>query len=263
MSEETPLDRAHAAMEAAPQDDAARLRFFERLADVELFLLLSKEAAEDKIAPEVFDLSDHRFVLVFDTEERLSQFVGKPAPYAALSGRIIASMLGDQGIGLAVNLEVAPSSILIPPEALGWLTETLTHAPDEIAARAESFEPPKGLPEVLLTALDQKLSTAAGLAKSAYLVGVTYDSGGKGHLLGVVDALDAAQGALAKAVSEALTFSGIEAGALDVAFFASSDPVAAQLARVGLRFDLPELEQPRAYTPVMPGSDPDNPPKLR
>ncbi|MCW8842118.1 MAG: SseB family protein, partial [Rhodobacteraceae bacterium] len=245
MSEQTPLDRAHAAMEAMPQDDAARLRFFERLADVELFLLLSKEAEDDKIAPEVFDLSDHRFVLVFDTEARLSEFVGKPAPYAALSGRIIASMLADQEIGLGVNLEVAPSSILIPPEALGWLTETLTHAPDEIAARAEVFESPAGLPEVLLTALDQKLATATGLAKSAYLVGVTYDTGAKGHLLGFVNAVEAAQGALAKAVSEALTFSGIEAGALDVGFFASSDPVAAQLARVGLRFDLPEPEQPR------------------
>ncbi len=263
MSEETPLDRAHAAMEAAPQDDAARLRFYERLADVELFLLLSKEAAEDKIAPEVFDLSEHRFVLVFDTEERLSQFVGKPAPYAALSGRIIAAMLGGQGIGLAVNPEVAPSAILIPPEALGWLTETLTHVPDEVAARAESFEAPVGLPEVLLTALDQKLATAVGLATYAYLVGVTYDTGAKGHLLGIVDAVDAAQGALAKAVSEALTFSGIEAGALDVGFFASSDPVAAQLARVGLRFDLPEPERPRDFTPVKPGSDPDNPPKLR
>jgi len=94
-------------------------------------------------------------------------------------------------------------------------------------------------------------------------VGVTYDTGAKGHLLGFVNAVEAAQGALAKAVSEALTFSGIEAGALDVGFFASSDPVAAQLARVGLRFDLPEPEQPREYKPVTPGSDPDNPPKLR
>ncbi len=76
---------------------------------------MSKEAEDDKIAPEVFDLSDHRFVLVFDTEARLSEFVGKPAPYAALSGRIIASMLADQEIGLGVNLEVAPSSILIRP----------------------------------------------------------------------------------------------------------------------------------------------------
>ena len=44
MTEETPLDAAHAAMEAAPEDDAARLRFYERLADSELFLLLRRGA---------------------------------------------------------------------------------------------------------------------------------------------------------------------------------------------------------------------------
>ena len=37
---ETPLDLAFAAMQAAPDEDAPRLRFYERLADAELFLLL-------------------------------------------------------------------------------------------------------------------------------------------------------------------------------------------------------------------------------
>lgn len=259
----TPLDTAHAAMEAAPQDDAARLRYYERLADAELFLLLSKEPEGDSIAPELFDLSDHSFVLVFDTEERLAEFVGKPAPYAALSGRIVASMLAGQNIGLGVNLEVAPSSILIPPDAMAWLADTLTHAPNEVEATPQEFTAPVGLPETLISALDQKLSTAAGLAKMAYLVGVSYDSGAKSHLLGFVEAIPAAQDALAKAVSEALTFSGIEAGALDVGFFAANDPVAAQLARMGLRFDLPEPPKPEEYTPVIPGSDPNSPPKLR
>lgn len=260
---ETPLDIAHAAMEAAPQDDAARLRFYERLADAELFLLLTEEAQGEKISPEVFELSDDSFVLVFDTEERLAEFVGKPAPYAALSGRIIAQMLAPSGIGLGVNLEVAPSSILIPSNAMGWLVDTLGNAPDEVEAKAEEFSAPAGLPEVLITALDAKLSTAAGLARWAYLVGVTYDSGLRSHMLGFVDALPEAQGALAKAVSEALTFSGIEAGALDVSFFASSDAVAAQLAKVGLRFDLPEPEKPSEHIQVPPGSDPEKPPRLR
>ena len=49
MTEMTPLDTVHAAMEAAPQDDAARLRFYERLADSELFLLLTEEAQGDNI----------------------------------------------------------------------------------------------------------------------------------------------------------------------------------------------------------------------
>lgn len=259
----TPLDQYHAAMQAAPDDDGARLRFFERLADAELFLLLEKEPEGDRISPEVFETSDASFVLVFDTEERLSQFVGRVAPYAALSGRIIASMLAEQGIGLALNPEVAPSSVLVPGDALGWLVDTLTHAPDEVEAKVEAFTAPAGLPEELITALDAKLSTTAGLAKTVYLVGVTYDSGARSHLLGFVDAVEAAQSALAKAVNEALTFSGIEAGALDVGFFMASDPVAAQLARVGLRFDLPEPAQARDHVPMTPGSDPDKPPILK
>ena len=40
----TDLDQAHAAMETAPEDDTARLRFYERLADTELFMLLGAEA---------------------------------------------------------------------------------------------------------------------------------------------------------------------------------------------------------------------------
>jgi hypothetical protein len=78
-----------------------------------------------------------------------------------------------------------------------------------------------------------------------------------------VDAKEAAQPALAKAANEALTFSGIEAGAMDVGFFAASDPVAASLARAGLKFDLPEPEAPQEYKPVKPGSDPQKPPRLK
>jgi hypothetical protein len=264
MTDLTPLDAAHAAMEAAPADDAVRLRFYERLADSEMFLLLTEEAQGDNITPEVFDLGDASFVLVFDRDDRLAQFVGKPAPYAALSGRVIAGLLAEQGIGLGVNLDVAPSSILIPPEAVTWLAGTLGNAPSEAEARIEAVAPPRGLPELLLTALDAKLASAAGLADAAYLLGVTYEGGGKGHMLAFVDATPGAQGALAKAVAEALTFSGIEAGALDVAFFRASDPITDRLAQHGLRFDLPKpLETVQDVLRMAPGSDPARPPKLR
>lgn len=263
MSDGTPLDQAYAAMETAPQDDAARLRFYERLADSELFLLLTEEPKDEALSPELFELADGRFVLVFDREARLADFVGRPAPYAALSGRVIAAMLAEQGIGMGVNVDVAPSSILIPAEAVAWLHATLGHGPQQVEARMDAFEPPRDLPEALLTALDTKLATAAGLARSAYLVGVAYDGGGKGHMLGFVDAVAEAEGALARAVNEALTFSGIEAGALDVGFFAASDPVAARMAQVGLRFDLPNPATKDQNARPAPGSDPDRPPILR
>jgi type III secretion system (T3SS) SseB-like protein len=263
MTEETPLDIAHAAMEAAPQDDAARLRFYERIADSELFLMLTEEARGDNLSPETFDLDDGGFVVVFDREDRLAVFAGRPVPYAAVSGRVIAQMLAGQGVGLGLNLEVAPSSVLIPSEAIGWLHQTLGNTPEEVEDNIAAFTAPVGLPEIVLTALDTKLATAVGLAGAAYLVGVEYRSGGRGHMLGFVDAREGAESALAKAVGEALTFSGIEAGTMDVGFFRAGEDTSARLARVGLRFDLPQPEEPRTYAPQAPGSDPDAPPRLK
>ena len=69
---ETPLDAAHAAMEAAPENDTLRLRFYERLADSELYLMLSEDPREDNITPDLFELPEATFALVFDREERLS-----------------------------------------------------------------------------------------------------------------------------------------------------------------------------------------------
>ncbi|MCK0096689.1 SseB family protein [Yoonia sp. F2084L] len=257
----TDLDQAHAAMEAAPENDAARLRFYERLADTELFMLLGAEADGDQITPELFEIEDQNFTLVFDREERLSQFVGRVAPYAGVPGRALANMLAGQGIGLALNLEVAPSAMLIPAEAVDWLVATLSHGPDETEARLTEVSAPGGLPEVVVSGLDRKLAIAAGLARFAYLAAATYEDRARGHVLAFVDAVEGAEKALASAASEALTFSGIEAGVMDVLFVRASDPLAAHLAKVGLRFDLPEPEVPQV--PGAPGMDPEKPPKLR
>ncbi|PJI92897.1 type III secretion system (T3SS) SseB-like protein [Yoonia maricola] len=257
----TDLDQAHAAMEAAPEDDTARLQFYERLADTELFMLLGAEAEGDQIQPELFEIEDQTFTLVFDREERLSQFVGRVAPYAGVPGRALAQMLTGQGIGLALNLEVAPSAMLIPAEAVEWLVATLSHGPDETEARLTEVSAPVGLPQAVVTGLDRKLAIAAGLARFAYLAAATYEDGARGHVLAFVDAVEGAEKALASAASEALTFSGIEAGVMDVLFVRASDPLAAHLAKVGLRFDLPEPETP--HVPGAPGMDPAKPPKLR
>lgn len=258
---ETDIDQAHAAMSTAPQDDAARLRFFERVADTELFLLLGGDPEGDQITPEIFEIAEGRFALVFDREERLAGFVGRAAPYAAVPGRALVQMLVGQGVGLALNLEVAPSAMLIPAEAVDWLASTLGHAPEQAEARLTEISAPKGLPQEVMTSLDRKLAMAAGLAKWAGLAAATYDDGGRGHVLVFVDAVPGREEALAHAAGEALRFSGIEAGIIDVLFVSPSDPLVEKLSRVGLRFDLPQPAPPAM--PAAPGSDPDKPPKLR
>lgn len=256
MTEQTPLDDAHAAMTAAQDDDTARLRFYERIADVELFLLLEAEPDDDQISPV---LLDDGYVLVFDRAERLAAYVGHPAPYVALSGRAIAGMLEGQNLGMAVNIGVAPSEILLPAGAVAWLRDTLANEAGEVEARIDRVLPPAGLPETLIAALDAKLATATAMAAGAYLVAVEYHGGGRGHLLAFIGAIPRAQDALVRAASEALTFSGIEAGAMDVGFFAPTDPTVQKLAKVGLRFDLPQGEALQ-HTPRMPpGTDPSKP----
>lgn len=258
---DTPLDIAHTTAETSGAD-ADRLKFFERLADAELFVLLDAEPEGETITPRLFPVEDTTFALAFDRPERLTQFTGGAAPYAAMSGRLLVQLLSSERLGLGLNLEVAPSSQLLPPDALAWLATTLDNAPDHAQATPDTISPPVGLPDQLITALDTKLALAAGLARSAYLVGVTYDDGRKTHMLGILDAVPEAEPSLARAVSEALTFSGIEAGMLDVAFFRKSDAITPLLARHGLRFDLPQPEA--AQTPGSnPGMDPSRPPKLR
>lgn len=256
----TDLDEAHAAMDAAPDDDALRLRFYERLADSEVFLLLANEPEGDQITPEIFDIADGRFALVFDREERLSEFVGRIVPYAGLAGRSLVRLLAGQGVGLGLNLQVASSEMLIPAEAVDWLAQTLGNAPQEAEARITEVNAPNGLPEAVISGLDRKLATAAGLARFAYLAAAVYDSGSRGHVLAFIDATPGAESALAAAAGEALTFSGIEAGSIDVMFLRASDPMSAFLAKVGLRFDLPVPQT--APLPKAPGMDPAKPPRL-
>jgi hypothetical protein len=259
----TLLDAAHAAVSSDPENEALRLRFFERLADGEMVLLLEREAVGESLEPRVFELEDGPVVLVFDREERLASFTGGIAPYAALPGRVIAGLLKGQGIGMGVNLGVAPSSMLLPPEALDWLAETLEGGPEEVEARPEEFLAPR-VPEAVIAALDAKLARAAGLAVAALLAEVVYLGGRRGHMLAFLDAAEGAEGALARAMGEALVFSGVEAGELDVAFLRSSDPAAQSMARVALRFDLPVPEAPvAAVASAAPGTDPSRPPKLR
>ena len=256
----TPLDQAHAAMQASDAEPD-RLRFFERLADAELFLLLEAEPEGEVIEPMVFDTGDAKLLVAFDREDRLTGFTGTISPYAALSGRAIAEMIAGSGYGLGVNLDAGDGAIVMPAEAMDWLHETLSDLPQAIEERPLEIAAPKGLPEVLLQALDTKLALAEGLASAAFLVSVIYAPARPGHLLAFIGSTPYAEDALAKAVSEALVFSGLEAGELDVAFFSPDDPIVERLAKVGLRFDLPEPVA--ALHPIAPGSDPDKPPKLK
>lgn len=259
----TDLDRAQTAMDGG--DEAAARQYYRVLADATLLLLLDHEPTGERINPKVFDLADGPVVLAFDTDERLAGFGDGPLPYAALPGRLIAQHLGGQGVSLGLNLGTgAPSEVLLPTEALAWLAEMLDVAPDQVQATPEAFYAPRGLPDGLADALTFTLEGAAGLALAALLVQVRYSNGRRGHMLAVIDVVEPAQAPLARALSEALQFSGLEVGELDVTFLKSTDPIVPKIAKAAQVFAVPappEPDEPAART--APGTDATRPPNLR
>ncbi|WP_022703814.1 SseB family protein [Pseudorhodobacter ferrugineus] len=260
---ESGLDTAYGAMMAAPEDDAARMRYYARLADGMLYLMLEAEADGGAVEPVVVDIDGAQVVLAYDTEERLAATTDAPVPYAELPGRVIAAQLAGQNVALGVNLGVGAAEFLVSPEALIWLSQTLDHAPANVTARPIAFEAPRGLPTSLMQALDGKLARAGGLAQAALLAAVRYEDGRQGHMLAFIGAAPGAEAALTRAASEALTFSGVEAGEMDVTFLAADLPVVDRMARVALRFDLPAPAAVVPAGPAAPGMDPLSPPKLR
>lgn len=250
----TPLDRAHGLMQAAPEDETRRLAFYAHLAEVEVFMLLDAEADGETIEPRLIEAEGQSYVLIFDREDRLAEYANATANYIALPARTVAEMVGANGLGLAVNLGVAPSSILLPPTAVGWLNDTLA-APVEARSDGPQTVTPARISAALLEALDRRLARAAGLASHAFLA----DADGV-LLVGIVGANEDAETALAQAIGDAAVLSGHDAP-VDVAFFNDAHPAVVRLERVGLRIDLPKPEEPP--TPAAPGSNPDTPPRLK
>lgn len=258
----TPLDKAKELMDAQPESSGARMAFYERVADGELFLVLEEEPKGETVKPALFAVDGRDYALVFDTSERLTEFTQNPTPYLSASGRQITGLLAGQGIGIGLNLAVAPSSTLLPASAIAWLQNTLGAGPEQRQAKPKTILPPGDLPESLIRAFDAKLATMAGLARVAYLCQMEFEGQPKSHVFAFVDALAEAEPAIAAAMAEALKFSGVEAGTLDVIFLPAQNPMAAQLAKTALRFDLP-LPEAKQIERVAPGSDPDKPPILR
>ena len=255
---QTPLDAAHAAQAATPDDAGARLRFYERVLDAELVAPLLAEAAEGSIDLAVYDLSDGRFVLAFDREERMAAFLDAPAPFAALSGRRLAALLDGRKLGLALNLG-APSATLLPPESVDWLARMAASVPQPMSARISALSPPGEVPAALLVGLGTKLAAMADVVGSAFLARATHESGETQLLVALAGVPEPARASVAAAVAEAVRF--VEgAAALDVLFVDAGTPLFAAAARNGARLAIP---RPASSPPSAPGTDPDRPPRLR
>ncbi|HEU0221148.1 MAG TPA: SseB family protein [Paracoccaceae bacterium] len=237
------LDAAQAAMEAAPDSEAARRDFWALLAATELWLVLGGEP-EEGLVPLVLRTAEGDLALAFDSEERLAGFVEAPTPWACLSGRRVVAMLAGQGIGLGLNLGAA-AGVILPADALAWAAEMLGQATLQERRRPVRIGPPR-LDEARVRAIDMRLAAMAGMAAEAWLATACYDDGSEAPVLVLTGVAAAAQAGMAAALAEAHRLSGGQ-GVLDIVFPEADSPWLPALRRQGLGFEIPALaEEPRA-----------------
>ncbi len=248
------LDAAHAAMEADPGDEAARRRWFGRLLDTELAVVLETEAQGSAVTPRIFALEAGPVVLAYDGEDRLAAAFAQALPqaalpYAALPGRVLVAALAGQGAGLGVNLGAA-APFLMDAAAVDWLAAALAAAPELDAARAD-FGPPPPLPPDFLEDLALRLAPLAGPGVAVWLAAV-----GAGPVVVVAGLAPAAGAQVARTVAEAAAFGGLGAG-VAVAVLSPGAAVPGAVLRHGLALGLP----PTAVPPDPPRAP--GPPRLR
>ena len=112
----------------------------------------------------------------------------------------------------------------------------------------------------MLTALGAVMAQV--VAQAGWLAGVVYEGGRHGVMLALTGVAVDDEARMARAVTEALAFSGLEASVLDVVFASTGDAVLARMAGVGLVFEA-EMRLEPVVEPAAPGSDPSRPPYLR
>ena len=257
---ETPLDAAGRAWKADPDAATPWRTFLHVLADTELFVALTEEPRDATISPEMFTTDAGALLLAADREDRLTAFLRRPTPYAALPGRILAQLAAGQGVGVMLNPGIAASEHILDADVLGWLASTLAGTALQQAHIARSARP-GAVPEALSLALERALMGAADQLDAAWLLTSGDTEEATGWLIALVGADPAHEPALAKSLADAVRLTA-ENIRCDVTFCAPGTPAALRAETLGVRLALPEPAERNGFAPNI-GLDPERPPKLR
>lgn len=266
MSAATRLDAVFVSAMAA-KEDSAMGAFYDALAATTLYMPIDGDPEGDEPQPMALELEGGPTLLVFDTEERLAEFVERPTGYAAAPGRTVIEMAARVGAQIGVNLGPSPSATLLPADVVAWIAEALT-MPVEIRDFSKvMLSPPEAPEEGLLEALAERLAEFADVIAEAWLVGAETGEGPAGMVLIATPAPQVpAQdedlaAALSEGISRAVQFATPGVRPPDLALVEEGAKPLMVARRVGI--GLHAVAQEPNQAPAAPGSNPSKPPKLR
>ena len=133
----TPLDRAHAAMTAAPDDEAPRRAYLALLAGHELLIALRDDGAKGAVEPESVEIEGTTFVIAHDGDARLTAGRQGAVARLAATGAEIARLLAPEGLGLILNPGAPEVAFVLDPEGVRWLDLSPYEAEEPLVVRVD------------------------------------------------------------------------------------------------------------------------------
>jgi len=252
---ETPLDLAFERARNDPEETAG---FYDALFAATVFLPIDRaydddgnesEAAASSIEPIFYEVEDAPTILIFDTEERLAIWTDEPIDYVGLTGRQLFEMF-DGGQQVALNIGVAPSSIVIPAEMVTWLHERAAEAgeSDEIpVGTALEVTAPPHLDTEVIARIAARIAGLRREIDEAVFFSLGTDAGQDEAERRVVLGVAVSQQGLrdAEAVAEALAetargaFDGMRP--VEVALLSANSPLMEKARSVGLNLPVVQV----------------------
>jgi hypothetical protein len=132
----TPLDQA---LEKFIQDENEHTQYYDLVLNTRFFIPTSDETNKngtvevtenDSIAPIILEAEGKRYMMLFDSEDRLTSWAKESVSYVVFPGYAIAEM-STPALHWAVNVGTGFSKEFVPDE-IGWLKEIVRECNKEL-----------------------------------------------------------------------------------------------------------------------------------
>jgi hypothetical protein len=190
------MSKLDTAYTEAKNDNEKKPAFYNLFLNTDFFIpthdapKATTENGEDTILPMYVESNEVEYLMLFDSQQRLTDWAQKELPFTVLTGHVIVEMM-DADHHWVLNAGTDYTKPFVPGEII-WLKQTVAKAKEQAANSPTNdsvlVRKPQSLPEGLVETLRLHLSNHAGIQR-AHLGAVLYASKGKqSHLTLVIEA---------------------------------------------------------------------------
>ena len=238
---ELSIDELYSYLQSEPNNTNRKLEFYQRILGHDFLVVLENTDLDEDLRPHIFNTEEGRFLLCFENNEKLTNFIIRETTHALLSFKEIIKFVENKKIGIALNLGTK-SGVLLDLKAVRWIEQVILTGPAiELSSRPIAFEFPNLVDKNLISKLKIALDKLSGMTKKVVLARARYKDLGVSYFLGFIDSPQVFHELIKERILDIVKLQKSDSVFVDVAFLSSSTELASQLVANGLTMTLPKL----------------------